>query len=256
MVDRKGQPVRGLTKDDFAVTENGVPQAVTSFEAVVVPPAAPRRRGRVPAARGSRRTSRPTRSGAGRSWSSSTTSTSRPCRRSARAGAVVAFLESGVGAGDVVTLVATGGGAWWTARMPRGARSRSIDILKRLDGRYVPDPSPDRITEYEAMRIEEYQDEQMAWQVKRRFDSYGAVGQEKDSRGVRPADAVSSTPGMIPEVVRMRAREVYEHRRGRATRSRSPSMAARDRVPRRHQGPQGHDPRLAGLRLRHRSSRR
>ena len=46
MVDRKGQAVRGLTKNDFVVTENGVPQTVTSFEAVAVPsrptsPAAP-----------------------------------------------------------------------------------------------------------------------------------------------------------------------------------------------------------------------
>jgi VWFA-related protein len=123
-------------------------------------------------------------------------------------GAVAAFLQEGVAEGDVVTLVASGGGAWWTARMPEG-RDAVIAILKRLDGRYVPDPSPDRITEYEAMRIEEYQDEQMAWQVKRRFDAYGAVGQEKDARGVRPPDAVTSNPGMIPEVVRMRAREVH-----------------------------------------------
>ena len=99
-----------------------------------------------------------------------------------------------------MTLVASAGGAWWTARMPEG-RDALIAILKRLDGRYVPDPSPDRITEFEAMRIEEYQDEQMAWQVKRRFDAYGAVGQEKDARGVRPADAVTSMPGMIPTVV-------------------------------------------------------
>ena len=108
----------------------------------------------------------------------------------------------------MVTLIASGGSAWWTARMPKGRQSL-IDILKRLDGRYVTDPSPDRITEYEAMRIEEYQDEAIAWKVKRRFDNYGAVGSQKDARGVRPADAVGSAPGMIPEIVRMRAREVY-----------------------------------------------
>ena len=73
-------------------------------------------------------------------------------------GAVAAFLQTGVGEGDLVTLVASAGGAWWTARMPEG-RDALIAILKRLDGRYIPDPSPDRITEFEAMRIEEYQDE-------------------------------------------------------------------------------------------------
>ena len=48
-MDKKGQSVRGLTRDDFVVTENDVPQTLTSFEAVVVPEvprpsdAAPRR---------------------------------------------------------------------------------------------------------------------------------------------------------------------------------------------------------------------
>jgi VWFA-related protein len=121
---------------------------------------------------------------------------------------VAAFLQTGVAEGDLVTLVASAGGAWWTARMPEG-RDSLIAILKRLDGRYIPDPSPDRITEFEAMRIEEYQDEQMAWQVQRRFENYGAAGQQKDARGVRPADAISGNPGMIPEAVRMRAREVH-----------------------------------------------
>ena len=39
--------------------------------------------------------------------------------------------------------------------------------------------------------------------------------EQKDSRGVRPADAVTSTPGMIPEVVRMRAQEVHTLARSR-----------------------------------------
>ena len=123
----------------------------------------------------------------------------------------------------MVTLVATGGGAWWTARMPEG-RESLIDILKRLDGRYIPDPSPDRITEYEAMRIEEYQDEQMAWQVMRRFDSYGAVGQEKDSRGVRPADAVDLDAGHDPRGRAHARPRGPPASRARATRSRSQSM--------------------------------
>src|SRR5262249_37539775 len=37
VVDAKGKAVSGLTKDDFTVLENGVPQAVTRFEAVVLP---------------------------------------------------------------------------------------------------------------------------------------------------------------------------------------------------------------------------
>ncbi len=208
VVDKKGQAVRGLTRDDFVVSENGVPQTLTSFEAVVVP--------EVPALAGATQrravvsTNVLSDSRRGRSFAVLFDDIHLSPTQALRArGAVAAFLQTGVGEGDLVTLVASAGGAWWTARMPEG-RDALMAILKRLDGRYVPDPSPDRITEFEAMRIEEYQDEAMAWQVKRRFDNYGAVGSEKDSRGVRPADAVTSAPGMIPEVVRMRAREVHQ----------------------------------------------
>ena len=41
VVDKKGQSVRGLTRDDFVVTENDAPQTLTSFEAVVVPEVPP-----------------------------------------------------------------------------------------------------------------------------------------------------------------------------------------------------------------------
>jgi VWFA-related protein len=215
VVDKKGQPVAGLTKDDFAVKDDGVPQNLSSFEAVVVPapsrasvpsPPPPREPISTNAVPVSRR---------GRTFLVVFDDIHLSPLQAQRArGAVAAFLQSGVSPGDRVTLVATGGGAWWNETMP-GGRDALIAILKRLDGRYVPDPSPDRITEFEAMRIEEYQDEAMAWQVKRRFDAYGAVGQEKDPRGVRPPDAVSSAPGMIPEVVRMRAREVHDLARSR-----------------------------------------
>jgi VWFA-related protein len=206
VVDKKGHSVRGLTREDFVVTENGAPQALTSFEAVVVPEA-PRTEfvPRPPAVS----TNVVPDNRRGRTFAVVFDDIHLSAGQAQRArAAVAAFLQEGVAEGDLVTLVATAGSAWWTAKMPEG-RDSLIEILKRLEGRYVPDPSPDRITEYEAMRIEEYQDEQMGWLVKRRFDAYGAVGQEKDARGVRPADAVSSTPGMIPEVVRMRAREVH-----------------------------------------------
>jgi VWFA-related protein len=212
VVDKNGRPVPGLTKDDFEIKDDGEVQAITSFEAVRVNEAAPS-------------SAEPTRE----IVSTNVVPEARygrtfvvvfddihlsPLQAQRARGVVAAFLEEGVAPGDRVMLVATGGGAWWSTRMPEG-RDTLISILKRLDGRYIPDPSPDRITEYEAMRIEVYQDEQMGWQVKRRFDAYGAVGQEKDPRGVRPADAITSNPGMIPEVVRMRAREVYELSRSR-----------------------------------------
>lgn len=41
VTDRKGQRVRGLTRDDFEVFENGVPQPITNFFEVTSSPAAP-----------------------------------------------------------------------------------------------------------------------------------------------------------------------------------------------------------------------
>jgi len=41
VLDREGRPVTGLTKDDFTVEEEGRPQAITSFEPVVVRGARP-----------------------------------------------------------------------------------------------------------------------------------------------------------------------------------------------------------------------
>src|SRR4029078_6067965 len=123
--------------------------------------------------------------------------------------AVAEFLRTGARPRDRVTLIAPGGGAWWSARMPEG-RDTLVAILKRLDGRYVPDPSPDRITDWEAVRILAYDDAEVAYTVQRRFDSYGAVGRDRtgdrqyaDSRGT------TSGVGIIDFFVRSRAQEAY-----------------------------------------------
>src|SRR4029450_7013456 len=37
VTDEDGNPVRGLTEDDFEITERGKPQPITTFEAVDIP---------------------------------------------------------------------------------------------------------------------------------------------------------------------------------------------------------------------------
>jgi hypothetical protein len=37
VTDATGNPVRGLTADDFVITEKGKPQPITTFEAVDIP---------------------------------------------------------------------------------------------------------------------------------------------------------------------------------------------------------------------------
>ena len=156
VIDKKGQPVSGLTKEDFLVRENGVPHALTTFDAVVVPDA-PRRRAAAPRngpglhqrdsrlAPGTdvhpvlrRRAPDPPPGLPGQDRGRHLSEDRGPPRRQGD--------TRGQQRGRLVE-----------APMPEG-QEELLSILKRLDGRYIPDSSPDRVTEYEAMRIVVYQD--------------------------------------------------------------------------------------------------
>src|SRR5436309_2299940 len=163
VVDAKGRAVPGLTAADFTVIENGVPQAITRFEAVQLPagPAPPLPRN-APFS-----TNQSPEARQGRTFVLVFDDIHLSVAQAQRAKAAVGeFLRSGVRAGDRVALIATGGTAWWSARLPEG-RDALMAILKRLDGRYVPDPSPDRITDWEALRIIAYDDPDVGYAVQR-----------------------------------------------------------------------------------------
>jgi len=206
VTDKQGRAVPGLTAADFTLSEDGAPQTITSFESVSVTEAPEAEAPEHPFA--------------------STNVGSEPRRvrtfvvvfddihltpnQAFRAkGAVAEFLRKATGAGDRVTLIASGGAAWWNARMPEG-RDALMAILGRLDGRYIPDSSPDRMTDFEAMRIEVYQDQDVALKVARRFNSYGTKGrQQGDNTVSREELGKSSMTGIIDMDVRSRAAEAY-----------------------------------------------
>jgi VWFA-related protein len=205
VVDRRTGPMPGLTKDDFILNEDGKPQPIVSFESVVV--AAPRPAAASPV----------------RVVSSNLHSEKRRARtflilfddvhlspeQAWRAkGAVAQFLNKAVSEGDQVTLVSAAGDAWWTATLPQG-RDSLLAVLKRLDGRYVPDTSPDRLTEYEALRIDVYQDPEVAARVNRRFQAYTVHAQDRPT-SFAPQDANTGERGIIDPTVRSRASEVYQ----------------------------------------------
>jgi VWFA-related protein len=169
VTDKKGVPVTGLSASDFQILEEDRPQSIVSFEAVQVaatPSAVTPSRPRIstnlaPEAR------------TGRSFVIVFDDIHLTPFQAHRAKAAVAeFLRSGVREGDRVSLVATGGGAWWTTRMEAG-RDELIAMLKRLDGRHIPDMSPDRMSDYEAMRIHVFRDPQVQAVVGRRFETFG-----------------------------------------------------------------------------------
>jgi VWFA-related protein len=196
VTDKKGSPTTGLTAADFQILEDDKPQAIASFESVQVPasasattPVRPRiSTNLAPEAR------------TGRSFVIVFDDIHLTPFMAQRAKAAVAeFLKTGVREGDRVSLVATGGGAWWTTRMEAG-REELISMLKRLDGRHIPDTSPDRMSDYEAMRIHVFRDQQVEALVSRRFETFG-VNKATNTQTDRFSDG--------DPLVRGRASEIY-----------------------------------------------
>ena len=177
VTDKKGQSVTGLTKNDFVVTEDSDAQTITDFEAVQLPAVASEK----PAPRPRVSSNLDRESHAGRSFVILFDDIHLTLAGGQRAKAAVAqFLKTGVREGDRVSLVATGGGAWWSTRMEAG-RDELIALLKRLDGRFIPDSAPERMSDYEAMRIHIYHDQQVEERVSRRFETYGASNRSQTS---------------------------------------------------------------------------
>lgn len=214
VVDDAGRPVAGLSGDDFIVLEDGEPQLITSFEAVQVP--APR--AAPPPAENPR-------------VASNVVATADASARPGRAFVVVFdelnltaaqarqakqatahFLRQGVGEGDRVSVVATGRRAWWTAGMEEG-RDELVAFLEGLEGRYIPDTSDLRMSDYEAVRVHVFDDTVVGERVRRRFWQ----------QGVDPHDEVfhlrernyDDHPGQNHPMVRSRAAQVYREARER-----------------------------------------
>jgi VWFA-related protein len=178
VTDKKGQPITGLTKSDFVVTEDAGAQTITDFEAVQLPATASEK----PAPRPRVSSNLDRESHAGRSFVILFDDIHLTLGGGQKAKAAVAqFLKTGVREGDRVSLVATGGGAWWSTRMEAG-RDELIALLKRLDGRFIPDSAPERMSDYEAMRIHIFHDQQVEERVSRRFETYGASARSQQSQ--------------------------------------------------------------------------
>lgn len=213
VADKQGNPVTGLKKEDFTVLDEGQPQTIVSFDVIE------RAAGLAPGG------PRGERSGRGASRPRVVTNTAGPGDRGrlfvlvfdnlhlsplnarrAKA-AVAAFLDKGVRDGDGVSLIATGGGAWWTTRVPEGSADL-LAILKSLDGRRFPESATDRMTDYEATRIYAYHDILVARRVLDRWQRYGSTTRQgiQDARA-READRL--VPGVIDPYVESRASEAY-----------------------------------------------
>lgn len=199
ITDKKNAPIEGLTRDQFRIFEDGKPQDIVSFEAIVLPPvpaAGPRR----PPAVSTNQSATPQ---SGRTFIIVFDDIHlQPFQATRAKAAIDNFLKNGTRDGDRVTLLASGGGAWWSTKMPEGMDELQA-LLKRLEGREIPDTSTERVTEWEAMRIHIYRDKQVEERVLRRFETYGI------NAGMR--DQSTNTGAMFDgdPLVQGRASEVY-----------------------------------------------
>jgi VWFA-related protein len=206
VADKKGNPVKGFTQDDLIITEDGTPQSIVSFEAIELPekpaPTSP------PPPKISINTIPEAKRGRTFVVVFDDMHITPYRARDAKA-AVASFLENGVREGDNVTLISTSGGTWWTSRMNAG-REKLIDTVKALDGRYIPDSSLERISDWEAMRIHVYRDPQTVNRVYRRFQTYGVTMRQSAGGDRNPMYGTAGDP-----LVTMRASEVYYSARSR-----------------------------------------
>jgi VWFA-related protein len=217
VVDGFGNPVTGLTRDDFVVSEQGRQQHVESFEAVSLPLApseaaevAPPARPRV------------------------STNAEAPQRR-ARVLAIVfddvhlsplnaerakasltTFLQQNVRVGETVMLGAVGMDAYWSARMPEG-RQDMLAVLGKLAGHRIPSAAHDFVSDYEAMRIHLNNDTTIGDRVERRFRSYLVDSNSQSMTRLAETTRLRVLAGTNEPIVEMRAAETYADARHRNT---------------------------------------
>jgi VWFA-related protein len=167
VVDRDGNPIGGLTRDDFAVAEDGAPQAIASFEAVEVAPGAPRD----PLA------PRPTVSANPAAGGRSPGRTFlviyddlrlTPAQGGTAKRALLDFLRTRTEDADNLLLVTTKDATWWGARLADG-RDDVEGLITGLRGRFQPEVVGDSVSDAEAYRIEVQRDAETYYHALRRL---------------------------------------------------------------------------------------
>jgi VWFA-related protein len=210
----RGAPMPGLRREDFTVTEDGVPQEIQTFDAVDAIPGADEEDAPAAPPRVSLNTG-PQAMNA-RSFVLVFDQDHLSPLGAIRAKAAISrFLEFGPRPGDTVMIAGTGGGSWWVTRAGE-AKAEVGALLKGLQGRYTAHDTPDRITDWEALRIWGEKDVIVQEQVRRRMETY-ATGRQRMAEGlpVRGADRITDAGGaggkelVTSEEILARAQEVY-----------------------------------------------
>jgi VWFA-related protein len=169
VVDSRGQPVTGLTREDFVVLEGGAAQQVAAFEEVV-PPSPPGSSATTLSAPAppSRVVSNLDAPPDGASFLVVVDDIHLSSRGAVEARAVLErFLQESVREGDRLAVVFTRTGAAWNGTL-MDDQYDLLAFVARLKSR-SRDTGPQLMTEYEALRIAEYNDREMLERVEGRY---------------------------------------------------------------------------------------
>ncbi len=193
VIGRDGRPVVDLRREDFTLSEDGVPQEIVSFEAVNRPaPSAPPASATPPEPR-----TASNQAPAGREPASFVVVFDElhlsPAEAVRARQAVARFLAAGVANGDRVSLVGTAQGTRATARIPDG-REGLAAFLERLQGRQQSESVRSYMTDYEAMRIDQDRDPIVTDEVMRRLLANGEIRRDV-SLPRQPVDEGEELPG-------------------------------------------------------------
>ncbi len=204
VLDSHGNPVTDLRREDFTVSDNGVEQEITSFEAVSVAESAA--------------TSAPSDA----LVSTNVGVAARPERSIVvvvddvhltaaglrRARGELRKLIDGLRPGDELSLVPTSESTWWSARLPEG-RGDLLAFLERLQPKEVADTSAGRLSEWEAMQIHFGRDPQVLSVVARRWYENGLLIEFSAPRGDPQANQERDISPGLP-LIRAAATQMYQ----------------------------------------------
>jgi VWFA-related protein len=221
VLDAQGKPVRGLTRDDFQVLDEGQPQQVVSFEAFVqdAPASGPPEPYAPPlVATNASAANEGAAKKQGRVFGVLVDDLflSAPMSAEARK-AVRAFLERSLGDGDEVTLGTSSGEVWWSGRVPE-SRADLLAVLNRVKGHAVDAVlSPDRMNDYEAFAIanREALDGPITYRVVQRWLDDQLCLRRQNSVVVGASSSALDGIGACASRVRSRAAELDTQRRER-----------------------------------------
>jgi VWFA-related protein len=213
VLDRDGQPIADLTAADFEIRDGNAAQKVQLFQMISAAPravassAAPVQTTALPFATNVGVDARVTRTFV--LFFDDVHLTRDHGERAKQA--IARFLENQLRDGDLVSVVVPGRALRWHARMPEG-RAQLARIVASLQGSYLPDPSSERMSDYEAYRIHVFQDEVVAERVDRRWKNARVLGREavdtQTDRGFEPQNRGGNI-GIIKHDIAIRAAAVY-----------------------------------------------